>query len=186
MTDRIIETERLSLSHWQESDAPSEFELAKDPYIGRMCGGWTAPETVEDAEGSIRDVLMKEECYKICLKDGTLVGCCEIITPAPHGKGNDPEIGYWIGRPYWGNGYAGEACKALLDRAFEALDADRVWISCYDGNAQSRRVIEKCGFDFHHSNENLFSGNLNAKNYTDLVYVMEYRIWMELKTKSSR
>ena len=96
---------------------------------------------------------------------------------------NDPEIGYWIGREYWGNGYAGEAVQALLQRIFTDLDADRVFISCYDINEQSRRVIEKCGFTYHHTNENLFSDNLNSRNYNDLVYVMSFGDWQERQEK---
>ncbi len=180
MTERKIETPRLILSHWTEADAEEEFELAKDPYIGKMCGGWHAPEDPEQARETIRTVLMKEECYQIRLKEsGELLGCCEIMHQSRHGSPQDLEIGYWIGRPYWGNGYAPEAVKALVRRAFEDLDADRVWCSCYDSNMQSRRVIEKCGFSYHHSNENLFSENLNSKNFNDLVYVMNYRDWAE-------
>ena len=182
MTERIIETERLLLSHWTEEDAPEEYELAKDPYIGKMCGGWKAPENTEEAAETIRNVLQKEECYKITRKsDGTLLGCCEIMSNSRHAAGMSAnfEIGYWIGRPYWGNGYAGEAVRALLQRAFEDLDADQVWCSCYDSNTQSRRVIEKCGFRYHHTNENLFSDRLNDKNNSDLVYAMTYREWMD-------
>ena len=177
MTDRRIETDRLVLSHWTEDDAENEFELAKDPYIGKMCGGWKAPEDADEARETIRSVLMKEECYKICLKDGTLVGCCEILKNSRHSTTDDPEIGYWIGRPYWGNGYAPEAVKALLKRAFDDLDAEKIWASCYDGNEQSRRVIEKSGFTYHHTNENLFSDNLNSHNYNDLVYRLTYNDW---------
>ena len=183
MTERILETERLLLSHWTEEDAREEYELAKDPYIGKMCGGWTAPESGEEARETIRTVLMKEECYKIALKDGTIVGCCEILSSSRHSMRNDPEIGYWIGREYWGNGYAGEAVQALLQRIFTDLDADRVFISCYDINEQSRRVIEKCGFTYHHTNENLFSDNLNSRNYNDLVYVMSFGDWQERQEK---
>ena len=186
MTERNIETERLILSHWDEKDAEAEYELAKDPFIGRMCGGWTAPENPEEARETIRNVLSKEECYKIVRKsDQVILGCCELMKNSRHTTSHDPEIGYWIGRPYWGNGYAKEAAEALLRRAFTELDADQVFVSCYDVNRQSQRVIEKCGFTLHHTNENLFSDNLNAKNYNDLVYCMTYNDWMEAHEKTA-
>lgn len=187
MTERTIETPRLLLSHWTEEDAEEEYELAKDPYIGKMCGGWPAPEDPDSARETIRSVLMKEECYRIRLKENAvLVGCCELMRASRHGQPEDYEIGYWIGRPFWGNGYAGEAVNALLRRAFLELDADRVWCSCYDGNDQSRRVIEKCGFSYHHTNENLFSGKLNARNYNDLVYLMTWNDWESINREEDR
>ncbi len=187
MTERIIETERLLLSHWSESDAEEEYLLARDPFIGKMCGGWTPPESAGEARETIKNVLMKEECYKITRKsDGKLVGCCEIMRSSRFSPNPlDPEIGYWIGRPFWGNGYAPEAVRALLARVFTDLDADIVYAGCYDINSQSKRVIEKCGFSYHHTNENLFSENLNSRNYRDLVYVMTYRDW-ESRTNENR
>ena len=60
------------------------------------------------------------------------------------------EIGYWIGRPFWGRGYVPEAVKALLSLYF-ALGAERIWCAHAEGNDKSRRVIEKCGFSYRFS-----------------------------------
>ena len=66
------------------------------------------------------------------------------VGPAAAGE---PEIGYWIGRPYWGSGYIPEAVRALIGRCFDE-GAETVWCSHFAGNDKSRRVIEKCGFRY--------------------------------------
>ena len=58
------------------------------------------------------------------------------------------EIGYWIGRPFWGQGLIPEAVRELLRYCFEDKGAQRVWCSHYAGNEKSKRVIEKCGFSY--------------------------------------
>lgn len=69
----------------------------------------------------------------------------------------EAEIGYWIGKPYWGQGLIPEAVMALLSRCFNDLHLDAVWCAYYDGNTKSRHVIEKCGFRFHHTNRDVLS-----------------------------
>ena len=68
-------------------------------------------------------------------------------TDAPDGKG-EPEIGYWIGRPFWGQGLIPEAVRELLRWCFMERGAARVWCGHSPGNDKSRRVIEKCGFTY--------------------------------------
>ena len=61
------------------------------------------------------------------------------------GRG-EPEIGYWIARPHWGQGLIPEAVEAMLRRQFQEMGAERVWCAHFPGNERSRRVQEKCGF----------------------------------------
>ena len=68
-------------------------------------------------------------------------------TEAPE-IGSEPEIGYWIGRPFWGQGLIPEAVRELLRYCFGDKGAQRVWCSHYAGNEKSKRVIEKCGFSY--------------------------------------
>lgn len=76
---------------------------------------------------------------------GDLVGACGI-----EGLGRDepPELGYWVGTPYWGRGYATGAVKLVLEFAFRDLRLDRVRAHALEYNTASRRVLEKCGFEF--------------------------------------
>lgn len=55
--------------------------------------------------------------------------------------------------PYWGKGLIPEAVHRLLEHCFEDLGIKRVWCGYYDGNFKSRRVMDKCGFKFHHTEQ---------------------------------
>ena len=68
-------------------------------------------------------------------------------------KDDECELGYWLGEPFWGRGYMPEAANALLRRGFEELHMTTVWCGYYDGNQKSKRVNEKLGFAYHHSEE---------------------------------
>ena len=63
------------------------------------------------------------------------------------------EIGYWIGVPFWGQGLIPEAVKEVIRYAFEERQLETLWCGCFEGNDQSRRVQEKCGFKYHHTNK---------------------------------
>lgn len=78
--------------------------------------------------------------------DNTFIGCCSLI-PQNDVYRINAEIGYWIGEPYWGKGYATEAVKLLLDYAFQKLDVLRVYASVFEYNIASMRVLEKAGFE---------------------------------------
>lgn len=157
----MIETDRLILRPWQETDAEALFRYASDPDIGPIAG-WPPHTSVENSREIIRTVFAAPETYAVVLKD-TLepVGCCgTMLSNSLHStdaQQNEAEIGYWIGKPYWGQGMIPEAVKALLSRCFNDLHLDAVWCGYYEGNTKSKRVCEKCGFKFHHTNKEIVS-----------------------------
>lgn len=150
----ILETERLVLRPWRESDAESLYEYAKNPEVGPIAG-WPPHKNVEDSLGIIKNVLNGPECYAICLKeDNQAIGAIELrlngVTDMTD-RDDECELGYWIGQPFWGNGYMPEAAKELLRHGFEDLNMQTIWCGYYDGNVKSKRVQEKVGFLFHHT-----------------------------------
>lgn len=156
-----IKTERLILRPWHESDARALFKYASDPDIGPIAG-WEPHTSVEISKEIIRTVFSAPEIYAVVLKDTEEpVGCCGIMFSTDlHSdtmKHGEAEIGYWIGKPYWGNGLIPEAVEALLSRCFNDLKLNVVWCGYYDGNTKSKRVCEKSGFKFHHTNNNITS-----------------------------
>lgn len=170
----MIETERLILRPWQETEADSLFKYAGDPDIGPVAG-WPPHTSVENSLEIIRTVFSAPETYAVVLKDtGEPVGCCGIMfSNSLHSatmKQSEAEIGYWIGKPFWGQGLIPEAVKALLARCFNDLALDAVWCGHYEGNSKSKRVCEKCGFRFHHTNRDVLSP-LGDKR-TELFYLM--------------
>ena len=159
--DFKIETERLILRPWRESDAESLFKYAKDPAVG-LPAGWPPHTSVENSLEIIRTVFDAPEIYAVVLKEtGEPVGCCGIMFAnslhSAEMTPKDAEIGYWIGRPYWGQGLIPEAVRTLLSRGFNELHLDVVWCGHYDGNIKSKRVCEKCGFKYHHTNTDIVS-----------------------------
>lgn len=75
--------------------------------------------------------------------DREVVGVCGLIVSDDR---REAELGYWIGRPYWGRGYATEAARASVAFAFDWTDVDRVVALPLADNLPSRRVLEKAGF----------------------------------------
>lgn len=156
-----METDRLVLRPWRESDAEALFRFASDPDIGPIAG-WPTHISVEESREIIRTVFSAPETYAVVPKgEDYPVGCCGIMfSDSLHSaamKHGEAEIGYWIGKPYWGQGMIPEAVEALLARCFNELGLNAVWCGYYDGNIKSKRVCEKCGFRFHHTNEYVLS-----------------------------
>lgn len=147
-----LETTRLVLRSWSEDDAEALYLLARDPKIG-PAAGWPVHTSVDNSREIIRTVLSKPETYAVVLKGtGQLVGSIgEFSSDAQFGANGAPELGYWLGSAYWGQGLIVEAMQAMLARCFDASGAETVWCSHFDGNDNSRRVQEKCGFLYHHT-----------------------------------
>ncbi len=146
-----FQTERLVLRPWQESDAEELYKYASDPDIG-LSAGWKPHIDVENSREIILNVLCKPETYAICLKEsekaiGSIGFHHNDLFP------DEYELGYWIGKPFWGQGFVPEASRELLRYAFENLDMNRIWCAYFEGNAKSRRVQEKLGFEYHHTTE---------------------------------
>ena len=155
----ILYTERLILRPWEESDAESLYEYAKNPEVGPIAG-WPVHTSVENSREIIRDVLSAEETYAVCLReDNKAIGSVGLMI-GKHSNLDLPEeegeIGYWIGVPFWGRGLIPEAVQELIRHGFEDLKLKRLWCGYFDGNIKSRRVQEKCGFVYHHTNKDIY------------------------------
>ena len=147
-----LETSRLILRPWCDSDAQALYRWARDPEVGPFAG-WAPHTSVENSREIIRTVLSEEGTFAVLLKggDGGPIGSVGVFpTAIPVGKG-EPEIGYWIAHPYWGQGLVPEAVEELLRWQFQEMGVQRVWCAHSPENEKSRRVQEKCGFRFHHT-----------------------------------
>jgi RimJ/RimL family protein N-acetyltransferase len=154
-----FQTKRLILRAWQESDAESLYKYAQNPNVGPIAG-WQPHTSVENSLEIIKTVLSADETYAVVLKEtGEAVGGAGIITSnsdfhSAEITKNECEIGYWIGEPFWGQGLIPEVVNELVRYAFENLRLTAVWCACFDGNEKSKRVQEKCGFVYHHTEYN--------------------------------
>lgn len=169
----VLETKRLILRPWEDSDAEELYKYAKDPEVG-PAGGWPPHTSVQNSLEIIRGILSMPETYAVVLKStGKPVGSAGLMFGAQANipvKENEAEIGYWIGVPYWGQGLIPEAVEELLRRLFEDLGGIGVWCAYYDGNEKSKRVQEKCGFVYHHSEYDTKSplGDLRTEHFNYL------------------
>lgn len=153
-----LETKRMILRPWRESDAESLYEYAKDPAVG-PAAGWPVHTSVENSRQIIREVLSAAETYAVTLKGGDqTIGSVGLLRGAASNLAlgdREAEVGYWIGVPYWGQGLIPEAVGELARHAFEDLGIELLWCGYFDGNEKSKRAQAKCGFTYHHTNQNV-------------------------------
>ena len=153
-----METERLILRRWREEDAEDLYTWARDPEVGPIAG-WPPHRSAEESREIIRTVLSAPEAYAVCRKtDGRAVGSIQLKLNGHTDftdRDDQCELGFWIGKPFWGQGLIPEAAQALLRRAFEDLGMRKVWCAYYDGNEKSKRVQEKLGFRYQWTTEGL-------------------------------
>ncbi len=173
-----LQTKRLVLRAWQESDAESLYKYARNPNIGPIAG-WPPHTSVENSREIIKTVLSAPETYAVVLKEtGEAVGSIGLMTAKSEINSatmadDECEIGYWIGELYWGQGLIPEAVDELLRYAFENLQMSAVWCGYFDGNEKSKRVQEKCGFTYSHTEYNKFFPLLNeyrTEHFTKLTF----------------
>ena len=120
----------------------------RDPDVGPIAG-WPPHQSVDESRDVIKNVLSGKEAYAICLKeDGKAIGAIELKLNGHTDmtdRDDECEMGYWLGKPFWGQGIMPEAVKEMLRHAFEDCNMQKVWIGYYEGNNKSKRVQEKCG-----------------------------------------
>ena len=66
-------------------------------------------------------------------------------------RDDECELGYWLGKPFWGRGYMPEAAREVICHGFEDLGMTTIWCGYWEGNVKSKRVQEKVGFVYHHT-----------------------------------
>jgi RimJ/RimL family protein N-acetyltransferase len=140
----ILKTVRLTLRAPRCADARIIAKLANDRRIAENTLRIPHPFGTRDAEQFIATVNAGdgETCFVVML-DGAPIGVCGLV-PREDGA----EIGYWLGVAYWGRGFATEAARAVIDHAFGDLDHDTLQSGARVSNPASRRVLEKCGFQW--------------------------------------
>lgn len=180
----VLETERLILRPWTEDDAEELYKYAKDPRVGPRAG-WPVHTSVENSREIIQNVLSAEETYAVVLKEtGLPIGSISIMRNVNIPTAEDEaEIGYWIGKPYWGQGLIPETVRECLRRCFEDLGCERVWCGYYNGNENSRRVQEKCGFAYHHTENDKYC-ELIQEYRTEHITILTKETWKEMRAKS--
>ncbi|CCV64387.1 GCN5-related N-acetyltransferase [Alteracholeplasma palmae J233] len=178
-----LETKRLILRPWNSSDAESLFEYAKDPDVGPIAG-WPPHKSLDESKAVIKNVLNGKECYAICLKENNrAIGSIELKLNGHTNmsdKNDECELGYWLGKEFWKNGYMTEAVKELIRYGFEELGMNVIWCGYYDGNIKSKGLQEKCGFTYYRTTPNIKLTLLDEYR-TGHTNILTKEKWMNLK-----
>lgn len=149
----VLETKRLALRAPRLEDAKMIAALANDRRIAENTARIPHPYKLSDAETFIGTANKGEEAlFLITARDGvnkdtnkdTILGACGFVTQ----EKLVPELGYWLGVEHWGKGYATEALHALVDYMFDEFDHPALQAGARVTNPASRRVLEKCGFQW--------------------------------------
>jgi RimJ/RimL family protein N-acetyltransferase len=174
----VLETERLVLRAPRLGDAKTIATLANDRCIAENTARIPHPYKLADAKDWIAgaNTHAGEETYVITLASGAVIGGCGFEMR----DGPAPEIGYWLGTAHWGKGYATEAARALIDHAFGDLDFTSLQAGARVTNPASRRVLEKCGFQW--TGVGLY--RIRAINSSAPIdrFRLERSIWASLKS----
>lgn len=106
------------------------------PYPDGLAEEWISTHEKEFAQ-------RKSVILAICLiEDEKLIGAIGLMLKSEHDLG---ELGYWIGVPYWNNGYCTEACQALISYGFSTLKLNKIFANYFEGNDASGKVLQKLG-----------------------------------------
>ncbi len=140
----VLKTARLKLRAPRHGDVPAIVALAGDRRVAENTARIPHPYSAADAEAIVAAINQKggETVFAIEL-DGALVGMCG-LEPRPDGA----ELGYWLGVPFWGQGLATEAARAVIDYGFATFGHEVLSSGARVSNPASRRVLEKCGFQW--------------------------------------
>jgi ribosomal-protein-alanine N-acetyltransferase len=164
-----LRTERLVLRAFETADAPRVQELAgtrevalntmniPHPYPPGGAQEWIASQDEKRAQGHVN----------FAIDDGELVGCIGLRVQSELERA---EIGYWIGKPFWGRGYATEAAEAIIRYGFEELNLHRIYAGYFSRNEKSARIMIKNGMKYE--------GTLrqHVKKWDEFVDVVYYGI----------
>lgn len=152
INNKEIETERLLLRAFKETDLNDFYEYAKIDGVGEMAG-WPHHENIEESKKILDRFIKNDIVFAIVYKENNkVIGSlgveeCGLVDKLTEFEGLlGRELGYVLSKNYWGNGIMPEAVKGVIDYLFNDLNIDYITIGHFSRNNQSRRVIEKCGF----------------------------------------
>lgn len=147
----ILNTERLILRPWKESDLEDFFEYASVDGVGQMAG-WIPHENIEESRKILDDFISHKKTLALEYQ-GKVIGSlgieCYDETYYPElASLKGREIGYVLSKEYWGQGLMPEAVKSVIQYLFEVEKLDFIIAGHFETNKQSARVIQKCGFEY--------------------------------------
>ena len=169
----VLETERLILRLFKESDLNDFYEYAKVEGVGE-CAGWSHHKSIDESKEILTHFIKEHRTFALTDKrSGKVIGSIGIertdkeVCEREFADKNTNGIGYVLSKDYWGNGLMTEAVKAVIIFLFNELNCDAVTVGHFVHNDRSRRVIEKCGFVYYADSkyETKYGATFNTKYY---------------------
>lgn len=153
VTNIRLKTDRLILRPWTEDDLNDFYEYASVEGVGEMAG-WRHHDSMETSQKVLQSFIVDKNVFAVVYKaNGKVIGSvglheswADSIEEYSHLK--IKEIGYALSKAYWGKGLMPEAVKKVAEFCFQQCELDAVTVGHFSDNIQSKRVIEKCGFQF--------------------------------------
>ncbi len=148
-----IKTARLLLRPFEEGDLDDFYAYASVPGVGEMAG-WPHHESIDDSREILDHFVRgKTELAIVHRADQKVIGSFGFHPSwanedERYASLRSKEIGYVLAKDYWGRGLMPEAVEAAMDEAERLVGIQAFTCSHFTTNTQSRRVIEKCGFEF--------------------------------------
>ncbi len=145
---KTMETERLILRGWRLDDLNDLYEYAKNTQVGPLAG-WKPHSSKAESLSVLKYYMENDDRWAIVLKEkGKVIGSVNLKPDENRGKYDARLISFALSVDYWGNGYMTEAVKRIIKYAFEEINIDLLSVFHYPQNFRSKRVIEKCGFQY--------------------------------------
>jgi len=166
---KTLQTARLTLRSWSESDLDDFYAYAKNPNIGPNAG-WPPHPDKTHSLAILRSFMERDEVWAIVDNASrAVIGSLGLHEDDKRRNAKAKSIGYVLAEEYWGRGLMVEAVKRVLQHAFEELGVDIVSVYHYPFNVRSRRVIEKCGFRYEGTLRRAFA-IYDGSVYDDVCY----------------
>lgn len=146
---KTLETDRLILREWRESDAEDQYAYAKSDKVGPMAG-WKPHESVEESIDTIKNMFIaNNDAWAIELKSNNkVIGSIGLHKDTIRRIDKAKMLGYVLTEEYWGQGLIPEAVNRVLEYGFMEEELDIISVNHFPFNTQSKRVIEKAGFKY--------------------------------------
>ena len=169
MLKEALKTERLVIKSPEIDDKVELTQLINDYDVVQWLSNMPFPYKQEDAEVFIeqsQEKILKHEIKTYMIfHNKKMLGGIELRDF----NGHSCELGYWLGKKYWGKGFATEAVGRLLELGFDELDLNEIYASYKVGNKASKKVLEKSGFQFYREKQEFDSALEKNEQLIEMV-----------------
>ena len=176
--DEAWDTERLALRRFTAADEDAVLALHSDPAVMAYLTGGRPASRQAVRERTLPEFLAYPASvlgvWAVAARGGGFLGWVS-LRPTP---GGDPELGYRFHRAAWGAGYATEAARALVDRAFAETGTERVWATTMAVNTPSRRVLERVGLRHVRTYHEHFADPIPGTEHGEVEYAVARSEWL--------